>query len=95
MPQRPQRRVARAWRSSRRPLPNASRWPGCFAPLSNVPADGDGAYKAKRILRTDEEAHGIEHSFGIRKDASLERWWGTLARRGNRAKLIDTETMLE
>jgi len=41
---------------------------GCFVLLSNVPADGAGAYSAERILRTYKEQHGIEKNFGFLKD---------------------------
>jgi transposase len=41
---------------------------GCFVLISNVPADGAGAYSAERILRTYKEQHGIEKNFGFLKD---------------------------
>ena len=44
---------------------------GCFVLLSNVPADGDGAYSAERILRTYKEQHGIEKNFGFLKDDQI------------------------
>jgi transposase len=44
---------------------------GCFVLLSNVPADGGGAYDAERILRTDQEQHGIEKNFGFLKDDQI------------------------
>ena len=44
---------------------------GCFVLLSNVPADGDGAYSAERILRTYKEQQGIEKNFGFLKDDQI------------------------
>lgn len=44
---------------------------GCFVLLSNVPADGGGAYDAERILRTYKEQHGIEKNFGFLKDDQI------------------------
>lgn len=44
---------------------------GCFVLLSNVPADGDAAYSAERILRTYKEQHGIEKNFGFLKDDQI------------------------
>jgi len=44
---------------------------GCFVLLSNVPADGAGAYSAERILRTYKEQHGIEKNFGFLKDDQI------------------------
>lgn len=41
---------------------------GCFVLISNVPADGAGAYSAEHILRTYKEQHGIEKNFGFLKD---------------------------
>jgi transposase len=44
---------------------------GCFVLLSNVPADGEAAYSAERILRTYKEQHGIEKNFGFLKDDQI------------------------
>ena len=52
-------------------LERAREHNGCFVLLTNLAAQGEGAYSAEQILRTYKEQHGIEKNFGFLKDDAI------------------------
>lgn len=44
---------------------------GCFALLSNIPAEGEQGYSPEAILRTYKDQHAIERNFGFLKDDQI------------------------
>jgi len=52
-------------------IESAREHSGCFVLLTNVAAEGEGAYSAEQVLRTYKEQHGIEKNFGFLKDDAI------------------------